>query len=475
MENYDVIVIGAGPAGYVAALRCQQLGMKVACVDKWLDPTGKPRLGGTCLNVGCIPSKAMLESSHHFEFISDEADEHGIKVKEVVADIKKMLARKTQIINELTGGIEILFDVKGIKWYQGTATLLTNSVVRVVSHKAEETQVSAKHIILAPGSVPTEMTEAPFDGDLICDSEDALAWEKPPKRLGVLGAGVIALEMGSVWRRLGSQVTLFHPSATFLRNADQTVAKNVKKTFLKQGLEILSGHKVVTVKKSAKTVQVTVMGADEKEKHYTFDKLLVATGRTPYTKNIVDPAVGLSIDDKGRIEVDEDCRTNIPNVYAIGDCVRGDMLAHKGSEEGVVVAERISGQKPHLNYGAVPYVIYTFPEIAWVGYTEEQLKQKGIEYKTGSFAVTANGRAKSIGKNAVGVCKFVADAKTDRVLGMHLFSPQASELISIGVQAIETESSSEDLARTIFAHPTLSEIVHEAALDVDNRALHAIK
>ena len=470
--SFDVIVIGAGPAGYVAAIRAQQLGMSVACVDKWVDPEGTPRLGGTCLNVGCIPSKAMLESSHHYEFIQHEADEHGIKVTKAVADMGKMLARKRQIVKELTDGINLLFEAKNIQWLQGTGTLLPNLQVQVEGKSAGTYQ--AKHVILATGSVPTEMAAAPFDHELICDSEDALSWQKPPKRLGVLGAGVIALEMGSVWRRLGSEVKMFHPSAAFLRNADAAVARAAKKAFMKQGLEINSGHKVVKVEKAKSVVKVTVEGGKGEQTH-TFDKLLVATGRSPVAVQVAHVDVGLAINERGQFAVDEHCRTNIPNVWAIGDAVRGDMLAHKGSEEGVVVAERIVGQKPHLNYNAVPYVIYTYPEIAWVGFTEQQLKDQGIAFRSGSFGVTANGRAKSIGKSAVGLCKFLADATTDRILGMHMVGPQASELVAIGVQAIETESSSEDLARTIFAHPTLSEIVHEAALDVDDRALHAIK
>lgn len=476
MENYDVVVIGAGPAGYVAAIRCVQLGMSVACVDKWIDPEGQPRLGGTCLNVGCIPSKALLESAHHFDFINHEADEHGIKVKGAVADIDKMLARKEQIINELTNGIGMLFKAKGIQWYQGVGTLLANLQVKVTPHEGEAVTITGKNVILACGSVPAEIPVVPFDHELVCDSEDALKWHKAPKRLGIVGAGVIALEMGSVWRRLGSEVQLFYPpNDEFLITADKAIAKRAQKMFASQGLEILAKRQIVKMEKKAKTVTLTVLNTKGEEESYTYDKLLVAAGRVPYTEDIVSPEVGLGMDERGRIDVDDDCRTNIPNVYAVGDCVKGAMLAHKASEEGVVVAERINGQKPHLNHDAIPYIIYTFPEVAWVGMTEEQAKEKGIDYKVGSFNVQANGRAKCMGKNITGICKFIADKQTDRVLGMHMISPAASELISVGVQAIETESSSEDLARTIFAHPTLSEIVHEAVLDVDKRAIHSAK
>lgn len=476
MKNYDVVIIGAGPAGYVAAIRCVQLGMQVACVDKWVDKDSKPRLGGTCLNVGCIPSKALLESAHYFDFIHNEANEHGITVKEAVADIQQMLTRKNQIINELTGGIELLFKAKAITWYQGRGMLLPNLQIKVTPHESEGLVIGAKHVIIASGSIPTQLPVVPVDRKLVCDSEDALAWQTVPKRLGIIGAGVIALELGSVWRRLGSKVQLFYPpNDEFLSSADKTIAKRAEKIFADQGLELLPKRQLVKMKKTAKTVQLTVHNLEGKEETHTYDKILVAAGRVANTKGVVDSDVGLKINERGFIEVDELCQTNIPNIYAIGDCVRGAMLAHKGAEEGVVVAERINGQKPHLNYEAIPYIIYTFPEVAWVGMTEEQAKQQGIDYKIGTFNVQANGRAKSMGKKTLGLCKLIADKKTDRLLGMHLLSPQASELISVGVQAIETESSSEDLARTIFAHPTLSEVIHEAALAVDKRALHTVK
>jgi dihydrolipoamide dehydrogenase len=475
MEAFDVVVIGAGPGGYVAAIRAAQLGMSVACVDAWVDGDKQPRLGGTCLNVGCIPSKALLESSHHYEFMQHEAAEHGIVAKGVSADVPAMIKRKAKVVNDLTQGIEMLFKKKKIAWHQGHGKLLANQQVQVQPHEGEAYTLQAKDVIIATGSTPRVLEAVPQDGKHIGDSSDALAWQEVPERLGVLGAGVIALELGSVWNRLGSEVTLFQPVSDFLPGADTMISRMAHRTFTKQGLSIHNDHHLVSVKVAKGKVHLVMKDAKGEQSQHVFDKLLVAAGRVPVTQGLADEGVGLALDEAGRVVVDADCRTNVERVWAVGDVVRGPMLAHKASEEGVAVAERIAGQKPHLNFDAVPFVVYTYPEVAWVGLSEQAAKDKGLQVRVGNFAMAASGRAKAIGSSAQGMCKFVADATTDRILGMHIVGPAASELIAIGVQAIETESSSEDLARTIFAHPTLSEVVHEAALDVDGRAIHAAK
>jgi dihydrolipoamide dehydrogenase len=471
-DKYDVIVIGGGPGGYVAAIRCAQLGMKVACVEEWINKQGKPALGGTCLNVGCIPSKALLESSERVEEIEHHNAEHGISVEGVSVDVPKMIARKDNIVMQLTGGIAQLFQANGIDWLQGRGKLLADKQVQVTDHEGAVSTHAADNVIIATGSVPIELPIAKWLDERIVDSSGALDWETIPQRLGVIGAGVIGLEMGSVWRRLGSEVVVLEAMDDFLAAADADVAKASKMQFKKQGLDIRLGTKVSAVE--AGDDGVTVSYTDKKgDDSLVVDRLIVAVGRKPNTSDIADPAAGLEIDGRGKVVVDDHCATKIPGVYAIGDCVRGPMLAHKSSEEGVVVAEQIAGQKPHLDYDAIPWVIYTDPEIAWVGKTEAELKAAGADYRSGSFSFAANGRAKAMDR-AAGLIKVLADAKTDRILGVHIVGPMASELIMQAVIAIECEASSEDLARMCFAHPSLSESMHEAMLSVDGRALHGI-
>jgi len=471
-DKYDVIVIGGGPAGYVTAIRCAQLGMKTACVEEWINKQGKPALGGTCLNVGCIPSKALLESSEKFEDISHHCGSHGIKVENVEFDTPAMIARKDKIVSELTGGIEQLFKANKITWLQGRGKLLAEKQVQVTSQEGEQSTYGADKIILATGSTPINLPSAPLTDDLIVDNVGALNWETVPKRLGIIGAGVIGLELGSVWRRLGSEVVVLEAMDKFLAAADDQVSKVAWRQFSQQGLDIKLGSKLTGSTINGKEVILDYTDKDG-EQQLTVDALIVAVGRKPNSEGIADSAVGLEFDERGRIAVNDHCETNIKDVYAIGDVVRGPMLAHKGSEEGVAVAERIAGQKSHLNYDAIPWVIYTQPEIAWVGKTEEQLKSVGISYRIGSFSFAANGRAKAMNQ-ANGLVKVIADEETDRVLGVHMIGPMASELIGQAVIAIECENTAEDLARTIFAHPSLSESFHEAALAVDNRAIHAV-
>lgn len=471
-EKFDVIVIGAGPAGYVAALRCAQLGMNTACIDDWTDSEGKPSLGGTCLNVGCIPSKALLDSSEKVAQAQHDFADHGISLGKVSVDIPKMIARKNDIVNNLTKGIAGLFKANKITSIHGRGKLLENKHVEVTNGK-EKSTVSADNIILAVGSQPIAIPVAEVDNDLIVDNAGALDINDVPKKLGVIGAGVIGLELGSVWNRLGSEVVLFEAMEEFLAPVDKQISREAQRTFTKgQGLDIKLGAMVTGTKLNKKSVKVsyTLKGEEHSE---TFDKLIVAVGRRANTKGVVDEAVGLKLDDRGRIDVDDYCKTNIEGVYAIGDAVKGPMLAHKGSEEGVFVAETIAGQKPHLNHDNVPWVIYTHPEIAWVGITEEQAKERKINYKTGFFPFAANGRSLAMNEKG-GRVKMIADAETDRVLGVHILGPNASELIAEAVLAMEYSASTEDIARTIHAHPTLSEALHEAALSVDGRALHKV-
>lgn len=471
-DKYDVIVIGGGPGGYVAAIRCAQLGMKVACVEEWINKQGKPALGGTCLNVGCIPSKALLESSERVEEIEHHNAEHGISVEGVSVDVPKMIARKDNIVMQLTGGIAQLFQANGVEWLQGRGKLLADKQVQVTDHEGAVNTYAADNVIIATGSVPIELPIAKWLDERIVDSSGALDWETVPQRLGVIGAGVIGLEMGSVWRRLGAEVVVLEAMDDFLAAADADAAKASKMQFKKQGLDIRLGTKVSGVE--AGDEGITVSFTDKKgDDSLVVDRLIVAVGRKPNTNDIADPAVGLEIDERGKVVVDDHCATKIAGVYAIGDCVRGPMLAHKSSEEGVIVAEQIAGQKPHLDYDAIPWVIYTDPEIAWVGKTEAELKAAGADYRSGSFSFAANGRAKAMDK-AAGLIKVLADKATDRILGVHIVGPMASELIMQAVIAIECEASSEDLARMCFAHPSLSESMHEAMLSVDGRALHGI-
>ena len=473
MENkFDVIVVGAGPAGYVAAIRCAQLGLSTACVDDWQDSDGKPSLGGTCLNVGCIPSKALLDSSEKVAQIEHEFEHHGISASKVDVDVSKMISRKNDIVNNLTKGIAGLFKANGITSIHGYGRLADNKQVEVTEGK-KKTLYSADNIILAVGSEPVNIPVAKTDGENIIDNEGALNLSKTPKKLGVIGAGVIGLELGSVWKRLGSEVTILEAMDTFLAPVDKQLSREAMRIFTKsQGLDIKLGAMVTGTSSTKKSVKVTYTFKD-KEHTESFDKLIVAVGRRPKTQDITIKGVELLLDDKGRIDVDDQCKTNIDGVYAIGDAVKGPMLAHKGSEEGVAVAEIIAGQKPHINHDTIPWVIYTHPEIAWVGINEEQAKEQGIDYKTGFFPFAANGRSLAMNEKN-GRVKMIADAKTDRILGVHILGPNASELISEAVLAMEYSASSEDIARTIHGHPTLSEAMHEAALSVDGRALHKV-
>ena len=471
-EKFDVIVVGAGPAGYVAAIRCAQLGFNTACVDKWQDDKGKPSLGGTCLNVGCIPSKALLDSSEKVEQASHEFANHGISVGKVDVDVKKMIARKDDIVGNLTKGIAGLFKANKVTSIHGHGKLLKDKQVEVTLD-GKSSIYSADNIILAVGSEPISIPVAEVDNDLIVDNAGALDINEVPKKLGVIGAGVIGLELGSVWNRLGSDVTVLEAADTFLAPVDKQLAREAERTFTKgQGLDIKLGAMVTGTKTNKKSVKVTYTLKGE-EHSETFDKLIVAVGRRANTNDIAADDAGLKLDDRGRVDVDGQCKTNIPGVYAIGDAVKGPMLAHKGSEEGVAVAEIIAGQKPHINHDTIPWVIYTHPEIAWVGINEEQAKEQGIKVKTGFFPFAANGRSLAMNEKG-GRVKMIADAETDRILGVHILGPNASELISEAVLAMEYSASSEDIARTIHAHPTLSEAFHEAALAVDGRALHKV-
>lgn len=478
MKNYDVIVIGAGPGGYVAAIRCAQLGLTTACVESWSKKSGKPALGGTCLNVGCIPSKALLESSHHFSHLKNDAVDHGINVSGASMNVIKMIARKDKIVQMLTQGIAGLFRKNNIELLHGRGRITSRDEtgqyhVEVLPASVEGGEIltaSAKHIIIATGSVPSNIPPAKVDNDRIVDSTGALAFTETPRKLCVIGAGVIGLELGSVWSRLGSEVIILEALESFLEPVDNQLSDEAYKILTKQGLDIRLGAKVTGT--GSNNQEVTVIYEDaEGKKQISVDKLIVAVGRSPNTEGLDAEACGLDLDEKGFIEVDEQCQTRLPNVYAIGDVVRGPMLAHKASEEGVAVAERIVGQPGHMNYQIIPWVIYTWPEIAWVGLTEEELQNTGIDYKVGTYPFAANSRARAMGDSA-GLVKILADSRSDRILGIHILGPNASELISEAVLAMEFDASSEDIARTIHAHPSLSEAIHEAALGVDSRALH---
>jgi dihydrolipoamide dehydrogenase len=474
MDKYDVVVIGGGPGGYVAAIRCAQLGKKVAVIDKWLGPDDKPSLGGTCLNVGCIPSKALLDSSHHYHRLQHEFSHHGINVKNVSLDITQMMVRKDEVCRTLTGGVAMLFAKHKITWLQGHGSLLVDRKVEFAPHKSGKKKaaeiIDAEHIIIATGSVPAEAAETPFDGKFIVDSTGALSFDQVPRRLAVIGGGVIGLELSSVWKRLGAEVSVFIRRDQFLPNVDQQLADAAYKIFSAQGLDIHLGARTVSAKvnKNQVTLNYQEKGEDKSE---GFDRILVAAGRKPNTDGLNAKEAGLKLDDRGFIEVDELCRTNLAGVYAIGDVVRGPMLAHKASEEGVAIAEHIAGQAGHVNYATIPWVIYTWPEIAWVGKTSQELRTDGIDFKEGVFPFNANGRAHAMGDPA-GMVKVISDAATDRILGVHILGPNASELIAEAVVAMEFAASAEDLARIVHAHPTLSEAVHEAALGVDRRSLH---
>ncbi len=471
-KSFDVVVIGGGPGGYIAAIRAAQLGLKTACVDEAATPDGKPALGGTCTNVGCIPSKALLQSSENYEHAGHQFAEHGIQVKGLSVDIAQLLARKDKVVKQNNDGIVFLFKKNKVEFFHGRGSFVKAGAegieIKVVGKAAES--LLAKQVIIATGSNPRALPGADFDEKLILSNTGALAIPEVPKRLGVVGAGVIGLEMGSVWRRLGAEVTVLEALPVFLGAVDEQIAKEAAKVFAKQGLAIHTGVKItkVTAKKSVVVEYTDSAGAAQSA---TFDKLIVSIGRVPNTAGLDAAAIGVKLDERGFVAVDDQCRTNIANVWAIGDVVRGPMLAHKAEEEGVAVAERIAGRHAHVDFNTVPWVIYTSPEISWVGRTEQQLKAAGVEFRAGTFPFMANGRARALG-DTTGMVKMLADAKTDRILGVHIIGPMASELIAEAVVAMEFGASSEDIALICHAHPSLSEAMKEAALAVDKRTLN---
>ena len=468
-QIFDVVVIGAGPGGYIAAVRAAQLGFKTACIEGWANSKGELALGGTCLNVGCIPSKALLASSEEYEKVGHHLADHGVSVTGVKLDVARMQARKDAIVTKMTKGVEYLFKKNKITWLQGMGKFVGGGEVYAI--EAGKETIQAKHVIVATGSKARHLPGIAVDNDLVCDNEGALAFPVVPKRLGVIGAGVIGLELGSVWRRLGSEVTILEALPNFLGACDEAVSKEAWKQFTKQGLAISLGVKIgkVTVKKAG--VAVEYADRDGAAQKLECDQLVVSVGRVPNTDGLGAEKVGLKLDARGFIEVDGHCRTNLPNVYAIGDVVRGPMLAHKAEDEGVMVAEILAGQKPHLDYNTIPWIIYTSPEIAWVGKTEQQARAEGIAVKTGQFPFSINGRALGINE-PTGFVKIVADAASDRVLGMHIIHARASDLIQEGVTTMEFAGAAEDIARITHGHPTLSEVIREAALSVDKRALN---
>ncbi len=472
-EQFDVVVIGAGPGGYIAAIRAAQLGFTVACVDDWSRADGKPAPGGTCTNVGCIPSKALLQSSENFEHAGHAFADHGIDVKGLSIDVPRMMTRKNKVVAQNNDGILYLFKKNKVTYFHGLGSLAgkTGDEWNIDVAGAKAAQLVARHVIVATGSRPRPLPGVAIDNIRVLDNDGALSIPGVPKRLGVVGAGVIGLEMGSVWRRLGAEVTVLEALPAFLGTVDSAIAKEALKLFTKQGLAIYTGVKITDVKPGRKDVTVAYTDSAGKEQSATYDHLIVSIGRIPYTGKLGADKVGLQLDERGFINVDDDCRTNLANVWAIGDVVRGPMLAHKAEEEGVAVAERIAGQHGHVDFNTVPWVIYTSPEIAWVGQTEQQLKAAGADYRAGTFPFLANGRARALGDTS-GFVKILADRRTDRILGVHIIGPQASELISEGVVAMEFGASSEDLARICHAHPSLSEATKEAALAVDGRTLN---
>ena len=471
-KEFDVVVIGGGPAGYPAAIRAAQLGKSVACVDDWTSADGTQPFGGTCLNVGCIPSKALLESSELFHRAEHEFEAHGISATGLSFDVAAMQARKAGIVKQLTVGIQALFKANGVNGIKGRGRLLSGKRVEVTSDGGQKETLQAKHVILATGSTPIEIPSVPFDGNKIVDSSGALAFDSVPRRLGVIGAGVIGLELGSVWCRLGSEVIMLEAMDSFLPMADEQIAADALRQFKKLGLDIRLNARVTKAAVEGDVVVVEYSMGDAVER-LEFDKLIVCVGRRPVTEDLLDAGTSVQLDERGFIKVDDRCRTQESNVWAVGDVVRGPMLAHKGTEEGVMVAELIAGEYAQVNYNAIPSVIYTAPEIAWVGKTEAEVKAAGIEYKVGVFSFAANGRAKALQQTS-GMVKIIADKEDDEILGVHVIGPVAGELIAEAVLAIEFQASAEDLQRTVHAHPTLSEAMHEAALAVDKHAIHAI-
>ncbi|MDC0166221.1 dihydrolipoyl dehydrogenase [Gammaproteobacteria bacterium] len=467
---YDVIVIGGGPAGYVAAIKCSQLGLKTACLEKFSDKKGAPVFGGTCLNVGCIPSKALLESSHKYFEAKGHLENHGINIGKVELDLASMMRRKNEIVKQLTGGITGLLAANKVTPLSGRGKVLAGTKVEITKNDGSIEILESKNIIIASGSSPIEIKAAEFDEKNIVNSTGALNFKDVPKTLGVIGAGVIGLELGSVWARLGSKVTVIEAMDNFLYMADKEIAKESLKDFKKQGLDIKLGSKLISSENKKNSVKIQYEHSESIEE-MEFEKLVVAVGRRPNTDNIFSEDSGIILDEKGFISVDDQCQTNTPNVWAIGDVVRGPMLAHKGSEEGMMVAEIIAGKYAKMNYNLVPSVIYTHPEIAWVGKNEEELKADKLEYKVGKFPFAASGRALAIDQST-GFVKILSDAKTDTILGVHVFGPSAAEIVQQALISMEFGASSEDIGLTIFSHPTVSEALHEAALSVNNQAIH---
>lgn len=472
-NQFDVVVIGAGPGGYIAAIRAAQLGMSVACIDAWQNGQGGPAPGGTCTNVGCIPSKALLQSSEHFDQANHHFAEHGIEVKGVTLKLDTMIGRKNNVVKQNNDGILYLFKKNKITFFHGKGAFAgqVDGGYAIKVTGSTEAEMVAKHVVIATGSSARELPGLPFDEQQVLSNDGALNIAAVPKKLGVIGAGVIGLEMGSVWRRLGAEVTILEAAPEFLAAVDTQVAKEALKQFTKQGLSINMGVKIGEIKATPKQITIPYTDAKGAEQKLVVDKLIVSIGRVPYTGGLNAVAVGLSLDERGFIVVNDDCKTNLPNVWAVGDVVRGPALAHKAEEEGVAVAERIAGQHGHVNFNTIPWVIYTSPEISWVGQTEQQLKASGRAYKSGSFPFLANGRARALG-DTTGFVKILADEATDEVLGVHIIGPQASELIAEAVTIMEFRGAAEDIARICHAHPTLSESMKEAALAVDKRTLN---
>ncbi len=472
-QQFDVVVIGGGPGGYIAAIRAAQLGSKVACIDEWKNSKGGAAPGGTCTNVGCIPSKALLQSSEHFDQASHHFADHGITVDGLKMDVATMVARKDTVVKQNNDGILYLFKKNKVSFFHGRGSFVKAAdglyEISVAGDKPET--LLAKHVVIATGSNARQLPGAAFDEKQILSNDGALALTEVPKKLGVIGSGVIGLEMGSVWRRLGAEVTVLEALPTFLGAVDEQVAKEAQKIFTKQGLKLQLGVKIGDIKAAKKGVTVSYTDAKGEAQKAEFDKLIISIGRVPNTIGLSAEAVGLQLDERGAIVVNDDCQTNLPNVWAVGDVVRGPMLAHKAEEEGVAVAERIAGQHGHVDFNTIPWVIYTSPEIAWVGKTEQALKAEGRSYKAGSFPFIANGRARALG-DTTGFVKFLADATTDEILGVHIIGPSASELISEAVVAMSFKASAEDIARICHAHPSLSEATKEAALAVDKRTLN---
>jgi dihydrolipoamide dehydrogenase len=471
-DSYDVIVIGAGPAGYPAAIRAGQNKLTVACVDEWKNTDGTYAFGGTCLNAGCIPSKALLESTELYHRAKHEFAQHGIKIGDVKLDLAQMQKRRATIVKTMTNGIASLLKAAGAVGIQGHGRLLPGNSVQVTAPDGSQKTLQAKHVVLASGSTPIRLSAAPHDGKFIVDSWNALEFDAVPKRLGVIGAGVIGLELGSVWSRLGSEVTILEALPDLLPMVDQAISREAQRHFKKQGLDIKLGAKVTRATVSGSAVDVVYTHA-QGEQALQVDKLIVAVGRRPFTQDLLAEGTGVELDARGFVQVEEHCRTTAANVWAVGDVVRGPMLAHKGKEEGIMVADLIAGRYGEVNYKVIPSVIYTAPEIAWVGLTEEQVKESGRPYKVGSFPFAASGRARAM-EAAQGMAKIVAAKDDDEILGVHIVGPLAGELIAEAVLAMEYSASTEDLQRTIHAHPTLSEAVHEAALSADKRAIDAI-